>query len=100
METDFILIVDHETTLTINHIITITMIDPVITPGIETTPAQIDRETILSHHIETTIRIQIHIVKTTEIHPNIKDNIIKHSQWKTPNQTLRVLTKQKIWNYS
>ena len=100
METEFILIVYHETTLTINHIITITVIDPVITPGIETITAQIDRETILSHHKETTLNIQIHIVKTTEIHTNIKDKIIKHSQWKTHNQTLRVLTKQKTWNYS
>ena len=37
IEIEIILIIDHENTPTIDQITTITIIDPVITPGIETT---------------------------------------------------------------
>ena len=65
---------DHGNTLTVDHIKTITVIDPVITLGIETTIIQTDRGTILSHHIDTILNIQINKIKTTEVvYQNIKD---------------------------
>ena len=71
-----------QTTLTISHYNN-NNIDPVITPEIETTTTQIDRETILSHHIEINLIIQNHKVKTTEVaDQKIKHKIIKYTHTK------------------
>ena len=56
--------VDHVFITIIDNNITIIIFDLVITPENETTTTQIDREIVLSHHIEMTLNIQIHKVKT------------------------------------
>ena len=99
-ETKIVRLKDHAITLTADHITT-KKIDPVITFGIETTTIQTDRETILSHHIDTTLNNQVHKVKITEVvYQNIKDKLVEYNQQKKPIQTLPVLTTQKTRIYS
>ena len=66
IEIEFILKVDHTTTPKIDHIMTKTILDHVLIPGIETTTPEIDRETTRSHHIEIRLNIHIQKVETTE----------------------------------
>ena len=69
----------HETTLIINHMNTITIIDPVITPGIEKF-FQTYKETIFSHHIEKILKIQIQKVKTTEVEHQRQNNHVQSTE--------------------
>ena len=101
IEIEFILKVDHTTTPKIDHIMTKTIIDHVLIPGIETTTPEIDRETTRSHHIEIRLNIHIQKVETTEVvHQKHKYRLIKYSQQKKPNQTFLDFTIQRTRNYS
>ena len=66
IEIDIIVLLNHETTPTIEQITTTTLLHPVITPRIDTRTTQTDRETTLSHHIGLTPNTKFHN-KTTKL---------------------------------
>ena len=68
---------------------------------IETTTIRTDHETILSHHIEIILNFKTHKVKIVPAeHQNIKDKLIKYTLQMKQIQTLQVLTKHNLQNYS
>ena len=66
IEIDIILILNHETTPTIEQITTTTLLHPVITPRTDTRTTKTDRETTLSHHIGLTPNTKFYN-KTTKL---------------------------------
>ena len=86
-ETEMIQITDKETTPRIDQISTIKIMDPVITPEIDTTITQGDSKTTLSHHIDLTLNIQNHNKTTEVVHQYTTDKLTKYNQQKKLNQT-------------
>ena len=78
-EIDITLIIDCETIQKKEQITTITTTDPVTTQVTKTTKTQIDRQTILSHHIVLTLNIQAHNKTTEVVHLGIKDKLTKYN---------------------
>ena len=100
LEIDNTQIINRENIQTKDQTMIIITIDHVKIPRTKILIVQIDKETILSHHMGILCNIKIH-KKTIEVaHPNIEDKSTKYSQLKKPNQNLPVLITQKIQNYN